>query len=209
MPWRALVVVAAMAALPGCKGRLPGAQAEGVREAQQATALAWVNAFAARDDRGPRLRALTADALLFRTMGADKSCEGPLTGDAAFAAWFTCTGAKPDLQELFVALKVYRDALRADPNKKAELGQSLPWVVDGNDWVVDGNDAWSRYRRGEQQRVQPEFSAFKKEAGNDGAWTTIATSWLYTMAVFRVQVVGAAESLRVHAVLVDVSRSPD
>lgn len=200
MRWGALIVVAA--ALLGCKGRLPGARAERLREVQQTTALAWVNALAARDENGARLRPLTADSLLFRTMSAEKSCEGQVTGDAAFAVWFSCTGAKPDLQDFSGAVKVYRDALRTEPTRYAEFAQYLPGIVAGN-------DAWSHYRSGEGQRAQQDFNAFQKEAGSDGGWTGIAAAWLYTTALFRVQVVGGAESPRVHAVFVDIGRSPD
>jgi hypothetical protein len=202
----ALLLVAAVVGAWGCQNRAGGSRETNLREAREATAVAWVNALGGGPGEDDRLRQLTAGTLIYRTAGetANASCEGRISSDpAAFGAWLSCVRARPHLRELSEAMKVYRDAVRADPERNAGLARYLPHVVDGN-------DARSRYvGTNERRSAAGTFNALRKEAGREGGWTTIATNWLYTTAVFRVQVVGTADTPRVHAVLVDIARTSD
>lgn len=201
----AVFMVAAVLGSWACQARVRGSRETNLVEAREATGAAWVNALA-EGPGGERLRQLTAGVLVYRTTGENDNatCEGRVSSDAdAFAEWLSCVRARPYLRDLSDAMKVYRDALRANPDRNAALARYLPHVVGGT-------DAWSRYvGANEQRRVAGAFDALKKEAGRDGGWTTIATNWMYTTAVFRVQVVGGADAPRVHAVLVDVARTSD
>ena len=195
-------LVAAMLGCAGCKA--PASRRKDLREAYETTALAWVEALGAGDGAGSTLETLTDGALFFRTVGEDNKCDGRVSGGgAAFAAWLGCVRAKPDVQAFSSALQLYRRIRREDPSKGAEIAQYLPRVVGGA-------DAWSRFvGSAERARAQAAFDAARKEAGGDGAWTTVATSWLSTTMVVRLQVVGPVDAPRVHAVLVDVSRTAD
>jgi hypothetical protein len=206
IPPFAVLIVAAIVGSCACQTRVRGSRETSLHEAREATATAWVNALGGGPGDDERLRQLTAGVLIYRTTGENDSasCEGQVSSDvAAFAAWLSCVRAKPYLRGLSDAMKVYREALRADSDRNAALAQYLPRVVGGS-------DAWSRYvGANEQRRAARTFDALKKEAGREGEWTTIAASWLYTTAVFRVQVVGGADTPRVHAVMVDVARTSD
>ena len=195
-------LVVAMFGGAGCKAS--GSRSKDLQEAYETTALAWVEALGAGDGAGSKLEALSDGAFFFRTVGEDKRCDGRVPReDAAFAAWLRCVRATPDLRTFSSALQLYRRLQREDPDKGVEIVQYLPRVVGGA-------DAWSRFvGSAERERAQAAFDAARKEAGGDGAWMTVATSWLYTTMVVRLQLVGAVDAPRVHAVLVDVSRTAD
>ena len=196
-----VLLVAAGLGCAGCKA--PGSRGKDLREAYETTALAWVEALGAGDGAGSALEALTDGVLIFRTVGDDKQCDGRVSGAGALAAWLGCVRAKPELQAFSQALQLYRRLRREEPGKGPEIVQYLPHVVGGG-------DAWNRFVNPvERERAQAAFDAARKEAGGGGVWTTVATSWLYTTMVVRLQLVGAADAPRVHAVLVDVSRTAD
>ena len=198
-----VLVVAGVLACAGCKLRLPGSRAAEAREAREAVALAWMNALGASDGGAEPVRRLTAGVLLFRTTGEDRRCEGRVVVDAGFAEWLTCARAKPDLRAFSDALKLYQQALAADAAKNATFKQYLPRIVRGD-------EAWSRYvGAADHGRADDAFRALEKEAGKDGAWSMVVTSWLYTTMTVRVQVVGAANDPRVAAALVHVHRISD
>jgi hypothetical protein len=200
-----LVAVTGVAVSAGCKLHTPGTGRAEVREARQAAALAWVNALGAGagDASGERLRQLTASSLVFRSTGDERSCEGRVAADDAFTGWLACARAKPDLRAFSDALTLYRQALAADAAKNTELERYLPRIAGGD-------EAWSRYvAADERERSENAFRSLKKEAGNDGEWTTVVATWLYTTMTVRLQVIGTAEAPRVHAVLVDVHRTSD
>jgi hypothetical protein len=198
-----LVVVVGYAGLAGCKLRIPGGRGTEVSEARQAAALAWVNALGTRDGDDERMHQLTSAALVFRTIGKNHGCEGPVAADTGFREWLACARARPDLFAFAGALQLYRQALAADPANNAAFKQYLPKLVGGD-------EAWSRFVGVEERRrAENAFAALRKEAGNDGDWVTITASWLYTTMVARVQVIGAAQAPRVHAVLVDVVSTSD
>jgi len=197
-----VLLVAATFVCPGCKAS--ASRGKDVREAYETTALAWVEALGAGDGAGSALEGLTDGVLIFRTVGEDKKCDGRVSGRGdAFAVWLGCVRAKPELQAFSQALQLYRRLRREEPGKGPEIVQYLPHVVGGG-------DAWNRFVNPvERERAQAAFDAARKEAGGGGVWTTVATSWLYTTMVVRLQLVGAADAPRVHAVLVDVSRTAD
>ena len=59
----------------------------------------------------------------------------------------------------------------------------------------------------ERSRAQEALDALVREAGGEGAWITIAARWLSTNLVLRLQVLGPLAAPRVHAILVDATRS--
>jgi hypothetical protein len=197
------VTLALLCALaPACRRASRGD--DDLLAARQAAALAWVNALAAGD--GATLGHLTAAAFIFRGVGRgvgpDQRCEGVVVGPRALDAWFACARAKDELRPLPDAWKLAHEAPPHSP-EGAAFQKYLPRVVDAD-------EAWSRFVGAEErQRAREPFEAFTKEAGRDGDWVTIAASWLHASLVLRLQVVGPVAAPRVHAVLVDVTRTSE
>jgi len=191
-----LALLCAVVPVLGCRKATRGD--DELRAAREAAALAWVNALGADD--AATLRRLTADPFVFRGVGADRRCEGRIAGKAAFDEWLGCARAKEDLQRMSEAWGLLRRAPPRSP-ERAAFEQYLPHVVDGD-------EAWSRFVGAEERaRAREAFDAVSREAGRDGDWVMIAASWLHTNVVLRLQVVGAVAAPRVHAVLVDVTRT--
>ena len=169
-----------------------------LRTAREAAALAWVKAFGTGD--ATTLRRLTADPFIVRGVGADRRCQGRISGKIAFDEWLGCARAKEELRRMSESWALLRQAPPRSP-ERAAFEQYLPHVVDGD-------EAWSRFVGAEERaRAREAFDAVSREAGSDGGWVMIAASWLHTSAVLRLQVVGAVAAPHVHAVLVDVTRT--
>ena len=167
-------------------------------DARRAAALAWVNGLAAGDVA--KVERATTDPFVFRSVGTDRRCEGSVAGSPAFAAWFACAFARPELQALAELWNVTQRTVPDSP-ERAAFAKLLPRLVGGD-------EAWSRFVGAEERsRAQVALDGIVREAGRDGTWITIAASWLSTNLVLRLQVVGALGSPRVHAVLVDATRS--
>jgi hypothetical protein len=199
---RASLSLVLFALTMGCRKTTAGVGDAELLEARQAAALAWVNALGAGD--GATLIRTTADAFTFRSVGADRTCEGRISGGRALEDWSACARARPDLRQLVEAWRLH-EASRQSPSApgSAALERYLPRVVGGD-------EAWSRFVGADERRhADGPLAALTKEAGNDGAWITISATWLYTTLVLRAQVVGAPTAPRVHAMLVDVTRTTE
>ena len=199
-PLALCLVGAFLATLPGlgCRGAGPGRSADELLDARQAAALAWVNALAAGD--AAKVERATTDPFVFRAVGTDRRCDGRVAAGPAFAAWFACARATPELQPLADVWEVTRRTAPDSPERTA-FAELLPRLVGGE-------EAWSRFVGAqERSRAQGALDALVREAGRDGAWITIAARWLSTNLVLRLQVVGPLATPRVHAVLVDAMRS--
>lgn len=196
-----IVVLALLCGLAPALGCRRGVRSdEELRAARQATALAWVNATVAGD--AAKLRLLTTDPFVFRSVGADRACEGRISGKAAFDQWLGCVRAKEHLQGLSETFALFRQAPPRSP-ERAEFEKYLPHVVDAD-------EAWSRFvGADERARARDAFAAISREAARDGEWVMVTASWLYTSLVVRLQVAGPATAPHVHAVLVDVTRTSD
>jgi hypothetical protein len=189
-----------LATLPGlgCRGAARSRGDDDLLDARRAAALSWVNALAAGD--AAKVERATTDPFVFRGVGTDRRCEGRVAGSPAFAAWLACTRARPDLQPLADVWKVTQRTAPDSP-ERAAFAKLLPRLVGGD-------EAWSRFVGAqERSRAQEALDGIVREAGRDGAWITIAARWLSTNLVLRLQVVGPLASPRVHAVLVDATRS--
>jgi hypothetical protein len=193
-----LVLLCSVVSVLGCR-RVTRGEDE-LRRARDVVALAWVNAFGTGD--ATTLRRLTADPLILRGVGADRRCQGRISGKTAFDEWLVCARVKEDLQQAADTWATFRKAPPHSP-ESAEFERYLPHVVDAD-------EAWSRFVGTEERaRAREALDAISKEAGSRGDWVTIASSWLYTSMVLRLQVVGATADPRVHAVLVDIMRTSD
>jgi hypothetical protein len=182
----------------GCRRATRGD--DDLRTAHQAVALAWVKAFGTGDLT--TLSRLTADPFIVRGVGPDRRCQGRISGKTAFDEWVVCTREKEALQQAAEAWETFRRAPPHSP-ESAEFERYLPHVVDAD-------EAWSRFvGAAERARAREALDAISKEAGSGGDWVMIASSWLYTSMVLRLQVTGAAADPRVHAVLVDIMRTND
>ena len=193
-----LSLLAATLLGPGCRRAAPGRGDDDLLDARRGAALAWVNALAAGD--AAKVERATTDPFIFRAVGPDRRCEGRVAGAPAFAAWLACARARPELRALTDAWNVTQRTVSDSP-ERAVFAKLLPRVVGGD-------EAWSRFVGvQERSRAQEALDAIEREAGRDGAWITIAAQWLSTNVVLRLQVVGPLASPRVHAVLVDATRS--
>jgi hypothetical protein len=189
-----------LATLPGlgCRGAATGRGDDDVLEARRVAALAWVYALVAGD--AAKVERATTNPFVFRTVGTDRDCEGVVAGSPAFAAWLACALGRSELQSLVDAWKVTQRTAPDSP-ERAAFAKFLPRLVSGD-------EAWSRFvGADERSRAQVAFDGIVREAGRDGAWITIVARWLSTNVVLRLQVVGPPGSPRVHAVLVDATRS--
>jgi len=198
----------------GCRKKTAGVGDDELLEARQAVALAWVKALGAGD--GATLTRTTAEGFTFRSVGADRTCEGRVSGGRALDDWFACARARPDLQQLAEAWRLHEASHEASHEESREASRESPSVPESAALerylprVVGGDEAWSRFVGADERRhADGALAALTKEAGNDGAWITISATWLYTTLVLRAQVVGAAAAPRVHAVLVDVTRTAE
>jgi hypothetical protein len=192
-----LMLVATLTGL-GCRGVVPGRGDDDLLEARQVAALAWVKALAAGD--AANAERATTDPFFFRGVATNRLCEGRIAGGPAFAHWLACARARPDLQPLTDLWKVTQQTAADSPERPA-LEKLLPRLVGGD-------EAWSRFVGAqERSRAQEALDALMREVGRDGAWITIAAQWLSTNLVLRLQVVGPPAAPRVHAILVDATRS--
>jgi hypothetical protein len=193
-----LALLCSVVSILGCRRASRGD--DEVRTARQAVALAWVKAFGTGD--ATTLSRLTADPFIVRALGADRRCQGRIFGKIAFDEWLVCARAKEDLHRAADAWGTFRKAPPHSP-ESAEFERYLPHVVDAD-------EAWSRFVGTEESaRARDALDAISKEAGSGGDWVMIASSWLYTRMVLRLQVIGAVAAPRVHAVLVDIMRTSD
>jgi hypothetical protein len=193
-------VFSPLATLPGlgCRGVASGRGDDDLLDARRAAALSWVNALAAGD--AAKVERATTDPFVFRGVGTDRHCEGRVAGSPAFAAWLACARARPELQLLAEVWKV-TERTAPDSPERAAFAKLLPRLVGGD-------EAWSRFVGAEERSsAQVALDGIVREAGRDGAWITIAASWLSTNVVLRLQVVGPIAAPRVHAVLVNATRS--
>ncbi|MDB4981298.1 MAG: hypothetical protein JWM82_2050 [Myxococcales bacterium] len=173
---------------------------DGLAEAREAAALAWVNALGADD--GATLARLSTDPLVFRSVGNEHPCDGHVAGGPALTAWLTCVRAKAELRHVADSWKDFRQPAQPTP-ESAALQRYLPHVVRGE-------DVWSRFvGADERARSRDALDALQKEAGSDGAWIVIAANGLSATLMLRLQIVGPAATAQVHAVLAHVTRTSD
>jgi hypothetical protein len=125
-----------------------------------------------------------------------------VAGGPALTAWLTCVRAKAELRRVADSWKDFRQPAQPTP-ESAALQRYLPHVVRGE-------DVWSRFvGADERARSRDALDALQKEAGDEGAWITIAANGLSASVMLRLQVVGPATPAHVHAVLAHVTRTSD
>ncbi len=169
-------------------------------EAREAAALAWVNALGADDPA--TLARLSTDPFLFRTVGAERPCDGPVAAGPALTTWLTCVREKAELRRVADSWKDFRQPAQHTP-ESAALQRYLPHVVRGE-------DVWSRFvGADERARSRGALDALQREAGTEGAWIMVAANGLSASLMLRLQVVGPAAAAHVHAVLAHVTRTSD
>ena len=164
-----------------------------------AAALSWVNALAAGD--AAKVERATTDPFVFRGVGTDRRCEGRIAGAPASAAWLRVRARQARAAAASRRSGRSPSGQRRIHSERAAFAQPLPRLVGGD-------EAWSRFVGAqERSRAQEALDGIVREAGRDGEWITIAARWLSMNLVLRLQVVGPIASPRVHAVLVDATRS--